>query len=483
MSRLPLRLRLTLVFAVAMGVVLTATGAFLYVRVGDSLSQHVDDSLRARADVLAVAFETGDVEQPLRGGEEEFAQVIGPDGGVLAATPGFDEPLLSAAERAAAASGGLLIETSVSPPGENEAEPARLLARPLNQGLVVVVGASLEDRAEALGGLLAQLLIGGPLALLLASAAGYLLAGAALRPVEAMRRRAAEISADTSSERLPLPAARDEIHRLATTLNAMIDRLDAGLRRERRFVADASHELRTPLAVLQTELELALRRSRTGPELEGALRSVSEEVDRLARLADDLLLLASTEQGRLPLRPSRFPVRNLLDGVARRFASRAAAAGTRLELGDVPAGEVDADRLRLEQALGNLVDNAIRHGAGPITLDASAEDAALSLRVRDHGSGFPPAFLAHAFERFTRADEARATGGAGLGLAIVDAIARAHGGQVSARNRSGDGGGAEVSISIPYSSYHGTEAGRQAGSPAGAGAGDVPRYRERPNVP
>jgi two-component system, OmpR family, sensor kinase len=448
MSRLPLRLRLTLVFALAMAVVLTATGVFVYVRVGDSLDRQVDDGLRARADLLAAALESGDVEQALPGGDDEFAQVLGPGGAVLAATPGFEEPLLSGPEQTAAAAGGLRTETSVSPPGENESEPARLLARPVEQG-VVVVGASLEDRDEALAGLLVQLLIGGPFALLLASAAGYLLAGAALRPVEAMRRRAAEISADTPGERLPLPAARDELQRLAATLNAMIDRLDAGLQRERRFVADASHELRTPLAVLQTEIDLALRRPRTGPELEDALRSVAEEVDRLTRLADDLLLLATSDEPRLEVRRSRFPVGDLLDGVARRSAARAAAAGTRIELGDLPAIEVEADRLRLEQALGNLVDNALRHGAGPVVLDATTGQGVLTLRVRDRGTGFPPAFVAHAFERFSRADDSRSTGGAGLGLAIVDAIARAHGGTASARNRSDDGRGAEVSISIP----------------------------------
>ena len=447
MSRLPLRLRLTLVFALTMAVVLAATGAFLYVRLADSLASHVDDTLRARADALAATLETRGAGEQLPGGEEEFAQVLGRRGDVRAATPGVEEPLLSASERTAAASGQLLLETSLAPPGEDESEPVRLLARPL-EDVVLVVGASLEDRAEALGGLLTQLLLGGPLALLLASAAGYLLAGAALRPVEAMRRRADEISADTAGERLPLPAARDEIRRLATTLNAMIDRLDAGLRRERRFVADASHELRTPLTLLQAELELALRRPRAPEELEAALRSVAQEVDRLSQLAENLLVLAATEEGRIALRPTRIQADELLEGVATRFAARAAAAGTRIELGEVPAAEAHADRLRLEQALANAVDNALRHGAGPIALDAIVEDDALVLRVRDAGSGFPPELLAHAFERFTRADHARGAEGAGLGLAIVDAIARAHGGRATARNLPG--AGAEVTIAIPH---------------------------------
>ena len=144
----------------------------------------------------------------------------------------------------------------------------RLLVTP-----TLVVGASLEDRDEALDELLAQLLVVGPLALLLASGAGYFLAAAALRPVESMRREAAEITGDAAGRRLPLPRARDEIHRLGETLNDMLGRLQESLTRERRFVADASHELRTPLALLQTELELALRHKRTPGELEDALRS------------------------------------------------------------------------------------------------------------------------------------------------------------------------------------------------------------------
>jgi two-component system OmpR family sensor kinase len=446
MSRLPLRLRLTLVFALAMAVVLAAVGAFLYVRLGDSLREQLDERLAARAELLSAAVRTGEVGHTLEGGEEEFAQVLTPGGDVLAATPGFEAPLLSPTQRAAADEGGTPTDMELSPPGEEDTEPARLLAVPLGQRLVVV-GASLEDRADALDGLLAQLLLGGPLALLLASAVGYLLAGAALRPVEAMRRRATEISANTSGRRLPLPQAQDEIHRLGETLNAMLDRLEAGLRRERRFVADASHEVRTPLALLQTELELALRRPRTQEELEAALRSASEEVDRLARLAEDLLVLASAEEGRLPLRASRFAVRDLLDGVARRFSARSAAAGRAVEVGSAHEGEIEGDRLRLEQALGNLVDNALRHGSVQVRLDASSEKGRVVIRVSDEGQGFPLAFLAHAFERFSRADAARTRHGAGLGLAIVDAVACAHGGEAKARNRPD--GGAEVTVAVP----------------------------------
>jgi signal transduction histidine kinase len=287
---------------------------------------------------------------------------------------------------------------------------------------------ALGDRDEVLAALLALMLVVGPLALLLAVFAGYRLAGAALRPVESMRREAAEISSETSGRRLPVPEARDEVRRLGETLNQMLERLDEGLLRERRFVADAGHELRTPLALLRTELELALRRPRSTEELQGAIRSATEEVERLIRLAEALLVLDSS--GGRPLQLGELDAGELLDAVARRFAARADAEGRAIEVEGSAAFRGDRDRL--EQALGSLVDNALTHGEGTVRLEAERDGDSIVLRVTDGGRGFPDDFLPHAFERFSRADEARTGGGAGLGLAIVDAVARVHDGRASA---------------------------------------------------
>ena len=429
MSRLPLRLRLTLGFALAMAVVLGAVGALLYVRLDDALSEQLDESLEVRAQALADGGGIG------TGDEENVAQRLGPDGSPTASSPGLGAPLVTPEEAVRAQGGSFFLTREVN------GEPMRLLVTP-----TLVVGASLEDRDEALDELLAQLLIVGPLALLLASAAGYFLATAALRPVEEMRREAAEISGDAAGRRLPLPRAPDEIRRLGETLNAMLDRLQDSLARERRFVADASHELRTPLALLQTELELALRHKRTPGELEEALRSARDEVDRLARLAEDLLVLARLDEGRLRLRTSEVPARELLEAVARRFDGRAAAEGRALEVEADPVS-FPGDRLRLEQALGNLVDNALRHGKGTVRLAAEARDREVDLRVADEGPGFADDVLPVAFERFTREDEARGNGASGLGLAIVDAIARAHGGSAQAANEPD--GGALVTLALP----------------------------------
>ncbi|MFL5840264.1 MAG: sensor histidine kinase, partial [Thermoleophilaceae bacterium] len=302
------------------------------------------------------------------------------------------------------------------------------------------------------------LLIGVPLALLLASVAGVGLAAGALRPVERMRSRAATISAAETDARLPLPEARDEIRRLGETLNEMLARLQAAFARERAFVADASHELRTPLAILKAELELAARGRRSNEELSAAVRSAVEEVDRLSCLAEDLLVLARADEGGLPVRAERQALEPLVRQVACAFESRAHTTGREIRI-DSPADlEARVDAQRIRQALGNLVENALRHGAGDVHVYAQRVNGDVELHVADEGPGFPAEFLPHAFERFTRGDHARARGGAGLGLAIVEAIARGHGGSVHARNT---GGGSDVWLVVPAQSMR-----RASGSPA-----------------
>jgi two-component system, OmpR family, sensor kinase len=405
MSRVPVRVRLSLAFAAAMALLLAALGTFLYLQLRSSLDEQLGARLHAQADAAAA----GSLVEK----EESVAQVLAPNGEV---SRGFDVPL------ARPTTSEHFVDRRVSGLEDN---PYRLLVMPAEGGQTIVVGASLEDRDDALAGLLAAFLVGGPIALALSTLLGYLLAGALLRPVERMRSRAAEISTDTPGGRLPLPQAHDEIFRLGETLNEMLGRLEAGMARERRFVADASHELRTPLALLSTELELARRRPRSSAELVAALDSAAEEVDRLVRLAEDLLVLARADERSLALQREPIDVRELLETVAGRFGGEPKVSA--------PDGEtIVGDRVFLEQALSNLVDNARRHGAGTILLEAEKVDGRLLLHVRDEGPGFPPELLPRAFDRFTRADEARERGGAGLGLAIVAAIARAHDGRAHA---------------------------------------------------
>lgn len=455
LRRVPIRIKVTLAFALVMAVVLAGVGLFLYVRLGDQLDESIDLGIGARASEFSALIESSSGTPTLAADagtidlDESFAQILTPDGEVVASTPQLDDTaLLDAAELSSAADGPTMAGRD-SLTGVDGA--VRLLALPVDAPdgpLVAIVGASLEDREEALSNLATLLLIGGPIALLLASLAGYGATAAALRPVEAMRRRAGEISASGPDERLPVPAAKDELSRLGETLNAMLARLEQTLERERRFVDDASHELRTPLALHRVELELALRQASSEGELREAITSAMEEIDRLITLAEDLLVVARSEHADAAARHDRLEVAELLTATAERFNGVAERAGRSVVADPNSAGEqIEADRLRVEQALANVVDNSLRHGGGRVRLWSRVDQERVELHVSDEGAGFPPEFLEHAFERFSRADASRGRGGAGLGLAIVDAVARAHGGSAHARNV--ECGGADVWLVLP----------------------------------
>jgi heavy metal sensor kinase len=448
-SRLPIRLKVTLAFTAAMALLLAGLGFVLYERFKSDLDHGVDQSLRSRAADVAALVRQADTglreagPNRLTAQRDSFAQILDARDGVFDATPGLErKPLLSPGKASRALRHAISVDRRAPAPGGGR---ARLLAVPVQaqgQPLVTVVGASLEDRDDALAALLRLLLLGAPVALVLASAAGYGAASAALRPIERMRRRAAVISEDELGASLPVGRSRDEVARLGETLNEMLARLKRAFDRERGFVADAGHELRTPLTILKGELELALRGGRSWFELRRALRATLEETDRLRQLADDLLFIARSDQGELPLRPAEIDVGELFGAVGQRFAVRSEQAGRPLRLAAPDGLSVLADRLRLEQALGNMVDNALRYGEGEVRLSARESDGAIELHVEDQGSGFPPEFVARAFERFTRADQARSRGGAGLGLSIVSAIAQAHGGRAGVS-------GADAWVSIP----------------------------------
>jgi two-component system OmpR family sensor kinase len=436
-----------------MAVVLAVIGIVLYLRFAAQLDETLNQGLRSRAGDVSALIQRSDGGLAAPGRSvlvergESFAQILDAGGAVLDASPKLRaEPLLPPALVRRAARGTLIF---TRPNPFEPAEPARVLATPVtarDRRLLVVVGAGADDRNSQLASLALLLGVSGPIALLLASLAGYGVASAALRPVEAMRRKADDITEADPGERLPVGGADDEIARLGTTLNGMLARLERAVERERAFVADASHELRTPLAILKTEIELALRGERTAEELRVALRSTSEEADRLAELAEALLVIARADGGGLPLRTATVDVAELLEAVRVRFDARVRASGRALVV-DGTAARVTADRSRLEQALDNLVANALHHGEGTIHLATTTHDGRIELHVRDEGAGFPAEFIGEAFERFTRADPARGRGGSGLGLSIVQMIAGAHGGRARAANDPG--GGARVTIELP----------------------------------
>jgi signal transduction histidine kinase len=446
-SRVPIRVRLTMAFAFAMVLVLAGAALFVYLRLRADLEESINGSLDARAATVAtLARERLDARGPDTGEEadESFAQVIGADRRVLTRAGVVSRSPLTPAELRRASRGPVTVDRRVA--GIDGV--TRVLARPVSErpgAPVVAVGQSLEDRDDALSGLVASFVVGGPLAVLLASLIGYGVATAGLTPIEAMRRRASEVSLSEEGERLPLPAAHDEVRRLGETLNDMLERLRRSFERERRFVGDASHELRTPIAVVKAEVASALRAGNHDPPAREALVAAVEECDHLAQLAEDLLVVARAADGHLPVRPEELGARSLLEGVRERFADRAAQHGRAIRV-DAPGDlRLRADPFRLRQALGNLLDNALRHGEGEVVLSARPAGGGVEIDVSDAGPGFAPDFAERAFERLARGDGARTRGGAGLGLAIVRAVAEAHGGTAAIVPN----GGARVRVALP----------------------------------
>ena len=306
------------------------------------------------------------------------------------------------------------------------AKRSRVVAVPIGGSRrAVVVGRSLKGRERANESFGRALLIGGPLALLISASACYLVAAAALRPVESMRRRAAQISGDQPSARLPVPPANDEIGRLGLTLNDMLARLEDALARQQELTQNASHELRTPLTVLTAEIELTLQAD-LPEDARAAMTSALEEARRVSRLADALLTLSQLEESGLPMSLEPVDLDEVLRTVAARAHERARVDGRSIAVSAQPT-IVSADPIRLEQAAGTLVDNALTHGAGTVTLALRRDGADVHITVGDEGHGIPPGLRSFVFERFSRSSGTR--GGAGLGLAIVRAIAQAHGGR------------------------------------------------------
>jgi two-component system, OmpR family, sensor kinase len=376
------RLRVTLAFTVLLAGVLAAAGAVVHLRFTADLQRSQDQGLRSAAARLAAAAERAGAGERLPGApgvepDEDVAQILSAGGRVISASARGGTPLLTDVQRADALRGPVVADR----PGDRRVDEAlRVVAVPVRVAgapAVAVVGASADEVDEAVATLLRVEALGLGAALLAGALGAWALSGAVVRPVQ------------------------------------------AALERERRFVADAGHELRTPLSVLKAELEVTRIEDPGADALRTALASAEEEVDRLIRLADDLLVLARADAGDPAL--CLGDVR--LDDVVAR------AARGRHGVHVVPGGlRMVADPLRLEEAVRNLLDNALRHGAPPVEVRTRQEDGRVRIAVRDHGPGIPPAFLPRALDRFSRADPGRGAGGTGLGLAIVAAIAGAHGG-------------------------------------------------------
>lgn len=449
-----LRARLVLAFVLTTTLVAAGFGALLLHQARRQLAIAIDEGLVPVATELGVrvaAEGPAVIAGPAPGlhpPSDAFAQVLDAAGRILATSqfPGGDRPLLDTAGAAGVTATGRRVHRQfrVEKPGGGT-EPARLLAYRIQtegRSVVLVTATSFDEALRLEEDLEQALTIGVPILAAAVALGGWLLTGAMFKPVRSMIEQADTISAWEPGERLAITGGGAELRALAGRLNAMLDRIEDAAARERSFLDDASHELRTPISIVRGELELARGRAGGDHNLVAALDSVLDEVERLERLAYNLLVLARSRSGSLTAGDTPVDLETVVERAVRAVSRRADNGHVRIRRSGNAV--VNGDESALERAVLNLLDNAVRHAATAVVVTVETHAALVELTVADDGPGFDPAMLPHAFDRFTRSPGTG--GGMGLGLAITAAIAATHGGHVSADNPPS--GGAKVSLRL-----------------------------------
>jgi heavy metal sensor kinase len=445
---LSIRSRLTFWYVAALALTLVALGLATYLLTRASLLHWLDETLQERAEALAEEVQLVEGEPRLEVPEHLRGTYEGRDDGFLVLdgrhrvvlARGFDPELLGSAPSATVAFAGTPEMGTITGPRRHRwriaSHPVLADAKP---AAVVVVGHDLDEVDEVLERMLLTMLALLPLGLAVAGAGGYVLAGRALAPVGQIVRTAAEISETDLSRRLPVEK-KDELGRLATTFNALIERLQRAFERQRQFTADASHELRTPLAIIRAVTTQQLMQPRTAEVYERALRQIDDASGYMARLVNHLLVLARADAGQVRLEREGLNLAELLENVAGQVGE---ATGRSIPVRAGAAVPVNGDPVRLTELFLNLLENAAKYTPPEGTVQVRVEEipGAARVIVEDTGMGIPAEYLPHIFERFYRVDRARAReeGGTGLGLAISRWIAEAHGGGIEAASEPGRG--------------------------------------------
>jgi signal transduction histidine kinase len=433
------RVRTTIAATVLVGLALLAGGIALVLAMRDALTDEVRDAARVRAADTAAALEARTDPSFVAVGlddedDDAFIQILDGDGDVVDASP-----LVAGDPAVARLEPGESAEVTVDDDDE-------FMAVAADAGRYTVIAArTLDTVSESTSVVTDLLIIGLPVLLAVAALTTWLVVGRALAPVESIRREVDAISSAELDRRVPNPPGNDEIARLATTMNDMLERLERGQARQRRFVADASHELRSPVASIRQHAEVA--QAHPDRTTVGALaETVAAENLRVERLVDDLLLLTRADEHTLQLQQRPVDLDDLVFEEAHRLRD---ATSVRVDTSRVSAGRVSGDRAALWRALRNLGDNAVRHAASQVAFALNVQDGAVVLDVDDDGQGIAVADRQRVFERFVRLDAARArdAGGSGLGLAIVAEVVAAHHGTISIGN-SGLGG-ARFEVRLP----------------------------------
>lgn len=446
---LSLRIRLILWHTTIVAAVLLATSVAIYSYLSYSMLRVIDTSLDRSATTLEKRVKYPD--QPLATGASpifvpQFVQMIAPDGTITdqLRDPDGHTIEVSVASLRRADRLGTQMETVRADSGETvRVVTHRVLDDHGNTDFYIRVGQSLNDLRTAQRKLLLLLGTIVPLALLLTVAGGWFLAGRALAPVDRLTRAARSITETKLSERVEVPDSADEIQRLAETFNEMLDRLESAFDRQRQFTADASHEIRTPLAIIRNEIDVALRRERTGAEYEETLSRLQAEAVRISRLVEDLLTLARADAGETKIERELLSMVLLTQEVFDQVRPLAEAKGIHASF-HAPDQTlfVRGDAMRLKQLFLNLLDNAIKftRPAGEVSVSLEQHDAEVVIEVKDTGRGIAAEAQPHIFERFYRQSHTADTvAGSGLGLAIAKWIATAHDGRIELESQAGSG--------------------------------------------
>lgn len=439
------RARTTVLATLVVGVALTVGALGLLLVLRHSLERADDDAAKTRAHDLAALASTASLPAKLTVPEEDdIAQVVDESGAVVASSRDqADRPIAAFSPT----SDESVVRTVRGVPDGTELEDYRVWAlrgRAPSGPVTVYVATSLESVSDTIATVRRVLAVGLPPLLALLALASWVLVGRALRPVEAIRAEVADISERALDRRVPVPPSRDEVGRLAYTMNAMLDRLQAASDRQRNFVADASHELQSPIAALRTQLEVAIAHP-ASTDWSASSADLLEETERMERLLRDLLFLARSDGGHMTRQLE--PV-DLDDIVLEEVARLRATARVSVDCSEVSAAPLSGSREELTRLVRNLLENAEYHAASAVRIRLSALDDQVCLVVEDDGPGVPAGERERIFERFARLDEARSRhdGGTGLGLAIVKDVAERHAGTVNVEDATL---GARFTVRLP----------------------------------
>jgi heavy metal sensor kinase len=455
LSNLPIRWRLTLLYGGILTLVLVVFSSGVYIYFRNSLQKSIDAKIKSMGEVISSSMT--DIHDPsLFGNFERYLenvlgrkpkgkliQIIDSSGRIGAKSSDIEAENFATSfgtlERAL--SGEVVYETI-----ERARPRVRMLTIPIfdNKKVtsIVQVGTSLEDFDETMKRLLLILIVGVFTSVTLTLAVGYYMAKKALKPVDQIRRSAVKISSRNLEEYIDIGSRKDELGKLAQTFNEMISRLRDAFQRVNQFSIDVSHELKTPLTILKGGTEVALRKERQIEEYQALLTSHLEEIDRMSRIIDDLLLLSKADREEMRLNLEEVDIRDLIIDVYMDMKIFAERKNVKLEVNELQDSRLKGDELKLRRMLWNIVDNGIKYTqtGGKVEISSTLDDGFLKINVRDTGVGISDGDLKYIFDRFYRADRSRKReSGSGLGLSISKWIAEAHKGAIEVESSSSSG--------------------------------------------